>query len=120
MSARLAMDTMDDPVFRLRDSYYYDWHGHRHSETVYLPLVSPLSSSSKVKLFATSSLLLPIRVLATEPIVVLICPYVAYGFAIFFSLLAAVPLVFQQVYIFDAKGSTAKRWKSQADLRYKT
>lgn len=78
---------------------------HRHSEDFCLPLASSLSSSAKLKLFATSSIFLPIRMLVTEPIVAFICLYVACGFAILFSLFAAVPLVFQEVYMFDTEDS---------------
>lgn len=78
---------------------------HQHSEDFYLPLASPLSSSAKLKLFATSSIFLPIHMLVAEPIVAFICLYVACGFAIIFSLFAVVPLIFQEVYMFDTEDS---------------
>lgn len=77
----------------------------RQSEDFYLPLASTPSILSNLKLFATSSIFLPIRMLVAEPIVAFICLYVACGFAILFSLFAAVPLVFQEVYMFNTEDS---------------
>lgn len=54
--------------------------------------------SSKIRLFATISLLRPLHMLVTEPIVSLICVYVACEFATLFTFFAAIPLTFQSVY----------------------
>jgi hypothetical protein len=61
-----------------------------------LPPSLPLAS--KIRLFATVALLRPLRMLITEPIVSLICLYVACEFATLFSFFAAIPLIFQTVY----------------------
>jgi hypothetical protein len=63
-----------------------------------LPPSPPLSA--KIRLFATIALLRPILMLFTEPIVALICLYVACEFATLFSFFAAIPLNFEGVYHF--------------------
>ncbi|KAJ5661431.1 uncharacterized protein N7477_009047 [Penicillium maclennaniae] len=68
-----------------------------------LPPPSPLSS--KIRLFATIALLRPAQMMATEPIVALICLYVACEFATLFSFFAAFPMVFQGIYGFDIENT---------------
>ncbi|KAJ5601214.1 hypothetical protein N7510_010748 [Penicillium lagena] len=63
-----------------------------------IPPSPPLSA--KIRLFATIALLRPILMLFTEPIVGLICLYVACEFATLFSFFAAIPLTFEGVYHF--------------------
>lgn len=64
----------------------------------------PLSASpplaTKFRLFVTVALFRPIQMLLSEPIVALICLYVACEFATLFSFFAALPLVFHGVYGF--------------------
>ncbi|KAJ5893818.1 hypothetical protein N7495_005509 [Penicillium taxi] len=64
-----------------------------------LPPSPPLSSH--LRKFATVSLLRPVQMLVTEPIVAFICLYVACEFATLFSFFAAFPLVFRSIYKFD-------------------
>lgn len=68
-----------------------------------LPSSPPLSS--KLRLFVTIALFRPIQMLITEPIVALVCLYVACEFATLFSFFAAFPLVFQGVYGFGIEDS---------------
>jgi hypothetical protein len=68
-----------------------------------LPPSPPLSS--QLRLFATISLLRPIHMLLTEPIVGFICLYIACEFATLFSFFAAVPLIFTGVYHFNPENS---------------
>lgn len=63
-----------------------------------LPPVAPLSA--RVRTFATVALFRPVHMLLTEPIVGLICLYVACEFATLFSFFAVVPYIFQRVYHF--------------------
>ncbi|KAI3227171.1 hypothetical protein DTO012A7_6837 [Penicillium roqueforti] len=67
------------------------------------PPSAPLSS--KLRLFVTISLLRPIHMLLTEPIVGFICLYVACEFATLFSFFAAFPLIFQGTYHFNIESS---------------
>ncbi|CAI7655545.1 unnamed protein product [Penicillium viridicatum] len=68
-----------------------------------LPPSPPLSS--KIRLFVTISLLRPIHMLLTEPIVGFICLYIACEFATLFSFFAAFPLIFQGIYHFNIEDS---------------
>lgn len=68
-----------------------------------MPTSAPLSS--QIRLFASTALLRPIHMLCTEPIVALICLYVACEFATLFSFFAALPFVFKGVYGFDIEDS---------------
>lgn len=68
-----------------------------------LPSSPPFSA--KVRTFATMTLLRPIHMLLTEPIVAFICLYVACEFATLFSFFAGVPLVFRSVYHFGIEES---------------
>ncbi|KGO70278.1 Major facilitator superfamily domain, general substrate transporter [Penicillium italicum] len=68
-----------------------------------LPPSPPLSS--KLRLFVTISLLRPIHMLVTEPIVGFICLYIACEFATLFSFFAAFPLIFQGIYHFNIEDS---------------
>lgn len=61
----------------------------------------PPSFGATARLFLTIGLLRPIRMLFTEPIVGLVCLYVACEFGTLFSFFAAVPYVFQSVYGFS-------------------
>jgi len=55
----------------------------------------------RVQLFLTITILRPLRMLVTEPIVGLICLYVSCEFATLFTFFAAVPYTFQRVYNFS-------------------
>jgi len=55
---------------------------------------------TRVRTFLTVSLLRPLEMLFLEPIVSLVCLYVACEFATLFSFFAAVPYVFASVYHF--------------------
>ncbi|KOS44732.1 hypothetical protein ACN38_g4309 [Penicillium nordicum] len=77
---------------------------HRAKELgLELPPSPPLSS--KLRLFITISLLRPIHMLLTEPIVGFICLYIACEFATLFSFFAAFPLIFQGIYHFNIEDS---------------
>lgn len=60
---------------------------------------------SQVKQFLTITVLRPLLMLVTEPIVGLICLYVACEFATLFTFFAAVPYIFQSVYHFSSEQS---------------
>lgn len=64
-----------------------------------------LSHSSKLRSFVTVALLRPAQMIFTEPIVALICLYVACEFATLVSFFAAFPLVFQGIYGFGIEAS---------------
>jgi hypothetical protein len=61
--------------------------------------------STKLRGFVTVALLRPVQMVLTEPIVALICLYVACEFATLFSFFAAFPLVFQGIYGFGIETS---------------
>lgn len=65
-----------------------------------LSVSTPTPLSSQLRLFASTALLRPTQMLFTEPIVALVCLYVACNFATLFSFFAAVPDVFNEVYGF--------------------
>lgn len=70
-----------------------------------LPVPASAPLSSQLRLFASTALLRPLHMLCTEPIVALICLYVAFEFATLFSFFAAFPLVFKGVYGFGIEDS---------------
>lgn len=63
------------------------------------------SLSAKIRLFVTITLISPVYMLLTEPIVTFICLYIACEFSTLFSFFAAIPLVFQSVYGFGVEES---------------
>lgn len=77
----------------------------RRAKELGLELPPSTPFSSKLRLFATISLLRPIHMLLTEPIVSFICLYIACEFATLFSFFAAIPLIFQGVYNFRPEES---------------
>ena len=81
------------PVIKFRRSKELGLSFHR----------APLST--KLRGFVTVSLLRPVQMVLTEPIVALICLYVACEFATLFSFFAAFPLVFQGIYGFGIEAS---------------
>lgn len=68
-----------------------------------LPPATPMRR--QVKQFLTTTVLRPLLMLVTEPIVGLICLYVACEFATLFTFFAAVPYIFQSVYHFSVEQS---------------
>ncbi|KAJ5394934.1 uncharacterized protein N7487_009237 [Penicillium crustosum] len=112
-SERLALDTVGNDLLR---------HLHGHHSCNYQRDLSPYHQasscqgtriraspipplSSKLRLFVTISLLRPIHMLLTEPIVGFICLYIACEFATLFSFFAAFPLIFQGIYHFNIEDS---------------
>lgn len=77
----------------------------RRSKELELELPPSAPLSSKLRLFVTISLLRPIHMLLTEPIVGFVCLYVACEFATLFSFFAAFPLIFQGIYHFNIESS---------------
>jgi MFS family permease len=68
------------------------------------PPPSPFpSTAAKLKFFLTVTVLRPIHMLVTEPIVGVFSLYVAFNFAVLYAFFAAFPLVFESVYGFDAE-----------------
>ncbi|CAK7210458.1 hypothetical protein SCUCBS95973_000790 [Sporothrix curviconia] len=61
--------------------------------------------SHRIYNFITIGLIRPLHMLVAEPIIGLSCLYVACEFATLFSFFAAVPFVFQIVYLFDREKS---------------
>ncbi|KAG4031723.1 hypothetical protein MFRU_008g00850 [Monilinia fructicola] len=68
-----------------------------------LPPSPPLAA--KIHLLLTVTLLRPIHMLFTEPIVAFLSLYVAFNFSVLFSFFAAFPFVFETVYSFDTEQS---------------
>ncbi|KAJ5511293.1 Major facilitator superfamily [Penicillium expansum] len=77
----------------------------RRAKELGLELPSSPPFSSKLRLFVTISLLRPIHMLVTEPIVGFICLYIACEFATLFSFFAAFPLIFRGIYHFNLEDS---------------
>ncbi|KAL3422614.1 major facilitator superfamily transporter [Phlyctema vagabunda] len=70
------------------------------------PLPSPFPNKiAKIKFFATVTLIRPLHMLLTEPIVGFLSLYTAFNFAILFSFFAAFPYVFRTVYGFTVEES---------------
>lgn len=65
----------------------------------------PPTAWTAVKMFTTISLVRPVKMLLTEPIVTFICLYVACEFATLFCFFASVPYVFQGVCHFDVEST---------------
>ncbi|KDN72105.1 putative major facilitator superfamily transporter [Colletotrichum sublineola] len=65
-----------------------------------LPVEPRPPARERMHKFATTALTRPVRMMFTEPIVSLICLYVACEFATLFSFFAALPYVFSTVYGF--------------------
>lgn len=87
-----------------RETFYpVLWRRIAKEKGLSMPTPAPLSS--QLRLFASTALLRPIQMLCTEPIVALVCLYVACNFATLFSFFAAFPYVFSKVYRFDLVGS---------------
>jgi len=63
------------------------------------------SASQKFKVLITITLLRPIHMLLTEPIVAFFSLYVAFNFSVLFSFFAAFPFVFETVYHFTIEQS---------------
>ncbi|KAJ5689525.1 hypothetical protein N7462_003917 [Penicillium macrosclerotiorum] len=68
-----------------------------------LPKAPPLAD--RIARFATITLLRPLHMMISEPIVAFICLYVACEFATLFSFFAAIPLVYAEVYHFGIEAS---------------
>lgn len=60
---------------------------------------------AKIKLMLTVTLLRPLHMLATEPIVAFLSIYVAFNFSVLFAFFAAFPYVFRSVYHFSTETS---------------
>ena len=70
------------------------------------PPPSPFpTAKAKMKFLATITLLRPLHMLATEPIVGFLSFYVAFNFSVLFGFFAAFPYVFRSVYHFDTEQS---------------
>lgn len=61
--------------------------------------------SARMKRFALVGFFRPIHMLFTEPLVSLVCLYIAVNFGTLFSFFAAVPYTFTKVYRFDVEQS---------------
>lgn len=70
----------------------------RQAKELERELSRPPPLSSRIRLFATISLIRPMHMLVAEPIVSFICMYVACEFATLFTFFAAIPLIFQDEY----------------------
>ncbi|KAK3318728.1 major facilitator superfamily transporter [Apodospora peruviana] len=69
------------------------------------PMPERPSLRASMRKFMTIALIRPVLMLFTEPIVSLMCLYVACEFATLFSFFAAVPYVFQGVYHFGVENT---------------
>jgi hypothetical protein len=70
------------------------------------PPPSPFPNrSAKIKFLVTVTLLRPLHMLFTEPIVAFFSLYIAFNFAMLFTFFAAFPYVFEKVYHFNTEQS---------------
>lgn len=72
----------------------------RRAKQLGLPVPKQQPLKARVGMFLTIALIRPLHMMATEPIVGLICLYVACEFATLFTFFAAVPFIFSSVYGF--------------------
>ncbi|GKT63353.1 major facilitator superfamily transporter [Colletotrichum tofieldiae] len=72
----------------------------RRATQLGLPVEPRPAAGERIQRFVTTSLTRPVRMMLTEPIVSLICLYVACEFATLFSFFAALPYLFSTVYGF--------------------
>ena len=63
------------------------------------------TAKDKIKFHATVTLLRPLHMLVTEPIVGFLSLYVGFNFSVLFSFFAAFPYVFSTVHHFDTEES---------------
>ena len=63
------------------------------------------TAAAKYKFLLTVTLICPIHMLLTEPIVAFLSLYISFNFAILFSFFAAFPYVFESVYHFNTEQS---------------
>lgn len=63
------------------------------------------NAKAKIKFLLAVTLLRPLHMLATEPIVAFLSLYTAFNFAVLFSFFAAFPYVFKSVYHFSTEES---------------
>ncbi|KAG0154504.1 hypothetical protein PDIDSM_72 [Penicillium digitatum] len=77
----------------------------RRAKELGLDLPPSARLSSKLRLFVAISLLRPIHMLMSDPIVGFICLYTACKFATLFSFFAAFPLIFQGIHCFNIEDS---------------
>lgn len=71
-----------------------------------LPPPSPFpSTAAKLKFLFAVTLLRPLHMLMTEPIVAFLSIYVAFNFSVLFAFFAAFPYTFESVYGFDTEQS---------------
>ena len=69
------------------------------------PPAATLTRTARLHQFLTITLIRPLHMLSTEPIVGLLCLYVSCEFATLFTFFAAVPYIFQHVYSFTVEQS---------------
>jgi hypothetical protein len=62
------------------------------------------TAAAKIRFMLAVTLLRPLHMLATEPIVAFLSIYVSFNFSVLFSFFAAFPYVFQSVYHFSVEG----------------
>ncbi|SPO07617.1 related to TPO4 - Proposed vacuolar polyamine transporter [Cephalotrichum gorgonifer] len=73
----------------------------RRAKQLGLPVAEREPLKARIGMFLTIALLRPLHMMFTEPIVGLICLYVACEFATLFTFFAAVPFIFRSVYDFS-------------------
>ncbi|KAI9644335.1 hypothetical protein NHQ30_007692 [Ciborinia camelliae] len=77
----------------------------RRARSLNQALPTAPSRSAKTKFLLTVTLLRPIHMLFTEPIVAFLSLYVAFNFSVLFGFFAAFPYVFETVYHFSIEQS---------------
>ncbi|KAL7789155.1 major facilitator superfamily domain-containing protein [Trichoderma ceciliae] len=63
--------------------------------------ILPILSWSAVHKWASESLVRPLKLLFTEPIVLFLSLYIGFDFAVLYAFFASIPLVFQKTYNFN-------------------
>ncbi|KAK1758911.1 major facilitator superfamily transporter [Echria macrotheca] len=75
----------------------------RRARALHHPLPPSIPLSTQIRTFATITVLRPMHMLFTEPIVGLVCLYVSLNFATLYTFFAGVPYTFSTVYHFSTE-----------------
>jgi MFS family permease len=85
----------------LSEETYHEILKRKRAQQLGIPGPQQPPVKERIQEFITISLIRPISMLFTEPLIALICCYVACEFATLYSFFAAVPYVFRLVYRFN-------------------
>lgn len=77
----------------------------RRAKRLSIPIPPGPPAAAKIKFLLTVTLLRPLHMLFTEPIVAFLSIYTAFNFSVLFAFFAAFPYVFKSVYSFSTEQS---------------